>query len=155
MSSSPPSELFLERLEASLAEPPGLSLETLTTNDNAHFMDLLSRQCPPLQVSGFQLNEESDRLFIEQDVKNRVSIVVRGLGMVGLAGSSTLSKPGVVLLALVIAMIIAIMVAFGTFSLMRSDNASVQAAVIRAAIAFAGTLTLLAVLAGTVHSMLT
>jgi hypothetical protein len=67
-------------------------------------------------LNELQLDEESDMLFIEQDVKSGISIVVRGLGMIGLAGSSTLSKPGVVLLALVIAMIIAIMVAYGTFT---------------------------------------
>jgi hypothetical protein len=65
------------------------------------------------------------------------------------------SKPGVVALFLIIELLVAVIVAQATFGIMRADKATVRAALIRAAIAFAGTLTLLAVIFGAFHAMLT
>jgi hypothetical protein len=65
------------------------------------------------------------------------------------------SKPGVVALFLIIELLVAVIVAQATFGLMRADNATVRAALIRAAIAFAGTLVLLAAIFAAFRAMLT
>lgn len=66
-----------------------------------------------------------------------------------------MSKPAAVFLVLAIAVLAAVIVGYGTYSLMRADHATVPAALIRAAIAFAGTLTLIAVVTAAIHTVLT
>jgi hypothetical protein len=70
-------------------------------------------------------------------------------------GAPAVSKPAGVFLVLAIAVLAAVIVGYATYSLMRADRATVPAALIRAAIAFAGTLTLFAVVTATVHAVLT
>jgi hypothetical protein len=57
--------------------------------------------------------------------------------------------------ALVMAVIVAVMVAFAAFLIKRADKATIPAALIASAIAFAGTLTLVTVVVTCIHVMLT